>query len=167
MFGTIKLIVIAGIIAAAGFGLYYVSNLQKELAVSKINTEKLESAVAIQKEVIATQKQEFEQIRQANTQIMNALQETQSRLATLNSKFDTKANGEARDLNALALAKPKVIEKVINKASKKAMRCIEIASGAPVTAEELSVTKLSEANNECPHIHPNLGESIGTPAAGM
>ena len=36
------------------------------------------------------------------------------------------------------------------------MRCLEIASGSPLTAQELAATKKSEANNECPDLaNPN------------
>ncbi len=46
--------------------------------------------------------------------------------------------------------------KVINKASKSAKRCVEIASGAPLTEEEKNATKKSEINRECPSIaNPN------------
>jgi hypothetical protein len=44
------------------------------------------------------------------------------------------------------------IERVINKGSDNATRCIEIASGSPLTEKEKNATKKSEINPECPSI---------------
>ena len=56
----------------------------------------------------------------------------------------------------LQLKKPKAIERITNAASDKATRCIEIASGSPLTEKEINATKKSEINTECPSIaNPN------------
>ena len=61
-----------------------------------------------------------------------------------------------RDIGKLAIEKSKVIERIINKASDKAARCMEIASGSPLTEEEKNATKKSEINTECPSLaNPN------------
>ena len=46
--------------------------------------------------------------------------------------------------------KTKVIERIINKGADNAARCVELASGAEHTPEELKATKKSEINPECP-----------------
>ena len=44
----------------------------------------------------------------------------------------------------------------MNKGGDNAGRCIEIASGSPLTEKELNATKKSEINPECPSIaNPN------------
>ncbi len=56
----------------------------------------------------------------------------------------------------LALEKPKLIEKIVNRGSERATRCVEIAGGSPLTEKELLATKKSEINTECPSIaNPN------------
>ena len=55
------------------------------------------------------------------------------------------------DIGNLAENKPKLVEKIINGASKKALRCIEIASGSPLTEEELN----GKPNKECPSFWPD------------
>ena len=45
---------------------------------------------------------------------------------------------------------PGLVVKIINRASKNEMRCYEIASGSPLTEEELAATKKSQTNGECP-----------------
>ena len=56
----------------------------------------------------------------------------------------------------MAIEKSKVIERIINKGGDNAARCLEIASGSPLTDKEKSATKKSEINQECPSIaNPN------------
>ena len=50
------------------------------------------------------------------------------------------------------LIEPGAVERVINKGADNATRCIEIASGSPLTEEEKNATKKSEINPECPSI---------------
>ena len=49
----------------------------------------------------------------------------------------------------LQLKKLKSIERITNGASA-STRCIEIASGSPLTEKEINATKKSEINTECP-----------------
>jgi hypothetical protein len=44
------------------------------------------------------------------------------------------------------------MERIVNKASDKALRCVEIAGGAKLTEAEKTATKKSEINSECPAI---------------
>ena len=70
--------------------------------------------------------------------------------------LDKRFNKKGRDFGKLAIEKTKVIERIINGASDKAIRCVEIAGGSPLTAEEIAATKKSEINRECPSIaNPN------------
>ena len=55
------------------------------------------------------------------------------------------------DIGNLAENKPGLVEKIINKASDSAVRCMEIASGSPLTEEELN----GSPNRECPSFWPS------------
>ena len=60
------------------------------------------------------------------------------------------------DFGKLAIEKTEAIERIVNGASDKAIRCVEIAGGSPLTEEEINATKKSEINRECPSIaNPN------------
>ena len=60
------------------------------------------------------------------------------------------------DFGKIALEKYKLVEKIINKGSDRATRCVEIAGGSPLTEKEINATKKSEINTECPSIaNPN------------
>ena len=60
------------------------------------------------------------------------------------------------DLHRLALAKPKLIEEIINKSSVNALRCFEILSGSPLTEREESAKNGKEFNSECPWIYDTI-----------
>ena len=77
--------------------------------------------------------------------------------AALDKKFNKiNGKGEVRDFGALANEKPKLIERITNKGSANANRCVEIAMGSPLTEKEKNATKKSEINSECPSIaNPN------------
>ena len=70
--------------------------------------------------------------------------------------LDKRFNKGKRDIGKVAIEKSKVIERIINKGGDNAARCLEIASGSPLTEKEIKATKKSEINPECPSIaNPN------------
>jgi regulator of replication initiation timing len=58
------------------------------------------------------------------------------------------------ELDALAAAKPKLVERTINNASDNALRCFELLSGAPLTENERKATSEKAFNSECPWLWP-------------
>ena len=140
-------------LASLAGGVAYVYKLKADNAVLKENAIKLEMAVTSQQEVIAQQKKDFDNILQANKEL-NALKLTlKNELKALDDKFNkTNASGKKRDIGNLAMAKSKVIQKIINRASENAQRCVEIAMGSPLTEKEKNATKKSQINSECPSI---------------
>lgn len=157
MFGQLKLILIAITLLGAAGGAAYVYKLKADNAILKENQIKLEQSVASQKEVIAQQKEDFETILNANKELTELKAKLDKELAALDDKFNkTNASGKKRDIGDLAIAKSKVIQKIINRASDNAVRCVEIAMGSPLTEKEKNATKKSEINSECPSIaNPN------------
>ena len=157
MFGQLKLILIAITLLGAAGGAAYVYKLKADNAILKENQIKLEQSVASQKEVIAQQKEDFETILNANKELTELKAKLDKELAALDDKFNkTNATGKKRDIGDLAIAKSKVIQKIINRASDNAVRCVEIAMGSPLTEKEQNATKKSEINSECPSIaNPN------------
>ena len=141
----LKIALIVILLAGAGGGYLYVNKLQKDNAILKENAIKLESAVEDQKAVIEQQTKDLKTIRK-----------TVDKLKEVNDKLEQdKKNLSDRlgkhDLGNLAENKPGLVEKIINKASNSAARCMEIASGSPLTEEELNGTP----NRECPSFWPS------------
>ena len=126
----------------------YVMKLQRDNVILKENAVKLESAITEQKTLIENQKKDFAEILEANKKINALVNNLKKDLDDLDKRFTKKD----RDIGKLAIERTKVIERIINKGSENAKRCIEIASGSPLTEEEKNATKKSEINPECPSI---------------
>ena len=134
----------------AGAGLY-VMKLRSDNAILKANQIKLEEAVSSQQKVIEQQKADFETIMAANKKLQETRDILQRELQNLDDKFNkTNASGKKRDIGDLAVNRPESVERVINRASDNALRCVEIAMGSPLTEKEINAVKPSEINSECP-----------------
>ena len=151
MFFTLGIII--GILASAVVGAgVYVMKLRSDNAILKANAVKMESAITEQKELITQQKEDFKEILAANQKMNELVSVLKKDLEDLDKRF----NKKNRDVGKLAIAKTKSIERITNGASALATRCIEIASGSPLTEKEKNATKKSEINSECPSIaNPN------------
>ena len=151
MFG-IRLFLIGIVATAIAGGGFYVVKLQKDNAILKANAIKMESAIADQKSLIENQKKDFKEILDANNKMNELVSVLKKDLDDLDKRF----NKKNRDVGKLAIAKTKSVERITNGASALATRCIEIASGSPLTEAEKNATKKSEINTECPSIaNPN------------
>ena len=152
MFGSIRLVMVGLLITGiAGAGLY-VMKLRSDNAILKANQVKLEEAVSSQKELIAKQQEDFKEILAANQKMNELVGVLKKDLDDLDNRF----NKDGRDFGKIAIEKTDAINRIINKGSDNATRCIEIASGAELTEEEKNATKKSEINRECPGIaNPN------------
>ena len=132
MFGSIKIVMVGLLITGiAGAGVY-VMKLRSDNAILKANQVKLEEAVSSQKELIAKQQEDFKEILAANQKMNELVSNLKKDLDDLDNRF----NKDGRDFGKIALEKTDAINRIINKGSDNASRCIEIASGAELTEEE-------------------------------
>tara|TARA_B110000285_G_scaffold9966_1_gene10002 strand:+ start:5958 stop:6443 length:486 start_codon:yes stop_codon:yes gene_type:complete len=153
MFSSIKIAMVLIMLAGAGGGVVYVKTLKSDLATSEANNLKLEQSVESQKEVIAQAKADFESQRKITANLDAQNKSLQAEFTALDKRFNKiNGQGEVRDIGKLADERPKSVERVINGATTKAMRCVEIAMGSPLTEKEKNATKKSEINSECPSI---------------
>ena len=147
---VIRIIAILAIVVIGAAGFWYISGLRADLAVSQENTKKMEAAVELQKQVIEQMQADQKKIQELNQQLVNTVENQKKDMQSLADRFSTNADGSNRDLGEIAVQKPASIERAINKGTKNALRCIEIASGAPLTEQEKNATKADEINKECP-----------------
>lgn len=153
MIGSIKIAIVIIMMAGAGGGVMYVKTLKSDLATSEANNLKLEQSVESQKEVIAQAKADFESQKKITANLDAQNKALQAEFQALDKRFNKiNGRGEVRDIGKLADERPKSVERVINGATVKAMRCVEIAMGSPLTEKEKNATKKSEINSECPSI---------------
>jgi TolA-binding protein len=143
-------------------GLWYVTGLRADLAVSQENTRKMTEAVEKQQEVIAKIQAEQEKIKQINNELNTTIKLQNKDMDNLKDRFTQSANGQKRDIGKSAIQKPLSIEKAINRGTVNALRCLEIASGSPLTEAEKNAKLPSEINRECPSIaNPNYKPTAG------
>ena len=141
------------VMGGGGFGAYkWITKLQTDNQILQVNQSKLEGAVAASEAAVKRHAADAASIQAANADLVSqkaALEKDRNNL--------TKKLGR-HELDILAAAKPGLVVKIINRASKNELRCFEIQSGSPLTHDELAARKKSEINGECPGIaNPNFG----------
>ena len=141
----IKLILMLIMLAGAAGGYAYVQKLKADNVILKVNQTKLETAVSENNKVIEQQTNDLKKIRSTLSNLEEEKKKLQKDRDSLSKKLGK------HDLGELAEKKPGLVEKIINKASDSATRCLEIASGSPLTEEELNGTP----NRECPSFWPS------------
>lgn len=155
MFILLRLVLIIVIIGALGMGGWYVTNLKADLATSEMNNKLLQDGIKDQQALLDQIKKDVEAIQTANKELAEQNEKQREDVKTLTSKFSK------RDFGALAHEKPGVVERLVNRGTVNAMRCLEIASGSPLTEQEKNAKTPTEANRECPslinpaHTSPN------------
>ena len=141
----IKLILMLIMLAGAAGGYAYVQKLKADNVILKVNQTKLETAVSENNKVIEQQTNDLKKIRSTLSNLEEEKKKLQADRDSLSKKLSK------HDIGELAEKKPGLVEKIINKASDSAARCMEIASGSPLTEEELNGTP----NRECPSFWPS------------
>ena len=149
---VVALLIVAMLVATG----WYVTNLKADLVMSENNNAKLQEGIKEQQELMAQMQRDIGQIQEMNKSLQETTQKHRADVEALSKKFSQDARGNPRDFGQLAAEKPDLVEKLINRGTRNAMRCLEIASGAPRTEQELAAKNASEINKECPAIaNPN------------
>ena len=148
MFSSIRMIItILLITGLTGAGMY-VMKLRADNATLKANQIQLEKGIEEQNKVLEQQKADFDAIMESNKKLNVLIQTFKQDLDELDKRF----NKKKRDIGKLAIERTEAIERIINKGSENAKRCVELASGAEHTEDELKATRKSQINPECPSL---------------
>jgi hypothetical protein len=127
-------------------GFFHVSNLKADLAVSQANNAKLEQGIKEQHELMEKMRVDIEAIKKINDELNKQKEQLTKDKETLTTKFSK------IDFGALASEKPNVVERLVNRGTQNAIRCMELASGAPLNEQEKNAKTPTEANRECPSL---------------
>lgn len=151
--------IIIGVLVAlmsSAAGAYYYSS-QKKIAQLIENNATLEANIST--------------LETANQQNINTIDDLQSSYQKVQEDFsrvqsefqiirlqnnELKERLGRHELDALAAAKPGLVEKTVNSASVNAMRCFELMSGAPLNEKERAATTERQFNSECPWLFLEL-----------
>ena len=110
MFGAtqvIKIVAVLIIVLVVAGGLWYVTQLKADLAVSQMNEQKLKDSVSAQNALLESMKKDIADIQATNSELQAQAREHEARVKELTDKINVNAKGEARDFGALAAAKPR------------------------------------------------------------
>lgn len=157
MFNSVKWIAIAAVVGAVGLAGWYVTGLRADLATARANVAVLEEAVATNEAAIEQLRQDFELNAAAINRVNSVVASTGRELAQLRDRFAVSPTTERpRDVGSIARQRPESVERLVNRGTAFALRCVELASGSPHTPEELAALLPSEVNNICPELaNPN------------
>jgi len=159
---AIRAISVLAVVVIAAVGLWYVTGLRADLAISEQNNARLQEGVAAQQALMQQMRADIAQIQTINQELKTENDRQQAEVKALSNRFSQNARGEVRDFGALAAERPDAIQRAVNRGTVNAMRCLELASGAPHTEAELAAKTTSEINRECPSIaNPNYRPAPG------
>jgi len=154
---AIKVVATLAIVIIVAGGLWYVTGLRADLAVSEMNNKTLKDGIEQQQRLIEQMQRDVSQIQEINSSLAQEADRQRAEVRDLVDRFNVNARGESRDFGAIAAARPGVVERLVNRGTANAMRCLAIASGAPHTEAELAAKTSSEVNRECPSLaNPNF-----------
>ena len=145
--GTIiKLVLYLAIISIIAGGVYYITGLRADLAVSEANNAKLEDGIREQQSLIEMMQNDIKQIQETNKQLQEQNEKQRQDVDALAKKFDK------RDFGVFAIDNTEKAEMLVNRGTKDVMRCLELASGAPLNETEKNAKSPVEANRQCPSL---------------
>ena len=126
MFSTIKIALVFIMLAGAGGGLFYVKQLQSNLEIARLNNAKLENAVAISEQSIATLQADNARLNVLSDQLNEDLRKAEV------YGDELRATLQKHNLTHLAEKKPGLIEKRMQGATDKLWSDLEsITSDTP------------------------------------
>ena len=144
-------LLIAALLGAAGFAAWkYYEYTQNQIKIYAENAARAELVAQSNEAALQKTQADLIAVREQFNEVSRKFAEAESRVEALEEKLTE------HELDFLAASKPGLVENIIDKASNNVLRCLEIASGSPLTEDEINATKRSEINSECPDLaNPN------------
>ena len=152
IFRKIKVyLILAALLGAAGFGAWkYYEYTQNQIKIYAENAARAETVAQANQAALEQTQADLIAVREQFNEVSRKFAVAESRVEALEEKLSE------HELDFLAASKPGLVENIIDKASNNVLRCLEIASGSPLTEDEINATKRSEINSECPDLaNPN------------
>jgi regulator of replication initiation timing len=141
----------------SGAAYFYYSTTQSRIAALIANNATLTANVQTITAANTQNVQTIEDLQASYQRVQEDFSRVQSEFQIIRSQ-----NNELRErlgrheLDALAAAKPVLVERTINNASANAIRCFELLSGSPPNERERAATTERQFNSECPWLFLEL-----------
>jgi regulator of replication initiation timing len=147
--------VLIALISSAG-GAYYYST-QKKLAQLIENNATLEANNLTITNANQQNVQTIDDLQASYQQVQENFSRVQSEFQIIRlQNNELKERLGRHELDALASAKPGLVERTVNNASANATRCFELMSGSPLNEKEMAATTERQFNSECPWLFLEL-----------
>lgn len=157
----IRAVVMLATVITVAAGGYYIMNLKANLAISESNNQQLQEGIKEQQALMERMQADIQAIQAINQELANVAAQQRADVDALSRKFSQDSKGTPRDFGQFASGKPDLVERLVNRGTRNAMRCLELASGAEHTPQELAATTSSDINKECPAIaNPNYRGAV-------
>jgi uncharacterized protein YoxC len=126
----IKLIIAAILFSVISGGYFYIQALQGKLEAAAEVQQRMEGVITQQKMVMEQTQRDLKRMGEINQEVAAKAQAAQNEVSNLSRKMSR--------LDALAKAPPSETEMRVNRGTRDALRCNEIVTGSPLTADEIS-----------------------------
>lgn len=148
---SIKIKIIAAVVLAAIIisGYFFIQSLRSQLETAALRAHQMEETIRMQQVAMDTLRNDIARINQIQTNLFDQLNNAQSTTRDLERRFSQDAAGRARNFATTANRNPARAEERVNLGTRDALRCNEIATGAPLTEEERNGTR---TNSICPEL---------------
>jgi len=147
-------VLIALMSSAAGF---YYHSTQKKIAQLIENNATLEANNLTITNANQQNVQTIDDLQASYQQVQENFSRVQSEFQIIRlQNNELKERLGRHELDALASAKPGLVERTVNNASANATRCFELMSGSPLNEKEMAATTERQFNSECPWLFLEL-----------
>jgi len=142
----------------SGGAAYYYKTTQATIMKLAQNNAQLEANVATITTANEKNVSTIRNLEASYERVQAEYQELQTNFQTIRDQ-----NNELRErlgkheIGSLAAAKPQLVERIIDRASEKALRCFELLSGASLTEDEKNADTPQKFNSECPWLYDTIG----------
>jgi len=126
----IKIAIAAILFSVISGGYFYIEALQGKLEAAAEVQQRMEGVINQQKLVMEQQQADMKKMQAINIEVAAKAQQAQNEVNALSRKMSR--------LDNLAKAPPSETEVRVNRGTRDALRCNELVTGAPLTADELS-----------------------------
>jgi septal ring factor EnvC (AmiA/AmiB activator) len=138
MFARIKIYIImfSAFAMFAGVAYWYYKDTQAALQIYAQNQAKLETSLTIQRQATASIRRDIVLVNSTMQSLNADLAASRETVSKLQDTFNQNSSGNERDFGNIAESKPALVQRIVNKATQTANRCIELLSGSVPTDEE-------------------------------
>ena len=150
-------IIALGLLSTVGYGWYKWNDMKATITSQQNLLVANDLKIQEQDKVIIQTIEDIRLQKEINDDLRADVSSAANRARDMENRFNkvSKLMGE-RDFGKLAVAKPDVVQRLINNGTTEMIRCFEISSGSDLTEEEVNAKQLSELNSICSNLaNPN------------